>query len=161
MLDIVRVGSGGKNVSEGFYRPGIAMPKQCQNPHCRRFVSDWYIKVVRGKAYRFRRAKPRKYCNNKCQGMALRGTGKSYIMIWVDGKRIYLHIWVMEQKLGRKLLPGEIVHHIDENHHHNHPSNLELATDRADHLAKHNWHRRLEKPVDLEQMQKDVDEWGW
>jgi hypothetical protein len=36
------------------------------------------------------------------------------------------HRVVMEQKLGRKLIKGEVVHHIDGNPGNNKPSNLEL-----------------------------------
>jgi hypothetical protein len=43
-----------------------------------------------------------------------------------DGKILYIHRDVMEKKLGRKLKPGELVHHIDENKRNNDPDNLEL-----------------------------------
>lgn len=45
------------------------------------------------------------------------------------------HRLVMEQKLGRHLLPGEVVHHIDDDRGNNHPENLELFQDNAAHLA--------------------------
>jgi hypothetical protein len=44
-----------------------------------------------------------------------------------DGKVKYIHIMVMEEELGRKLLPGEIVHHKDENKRNNDKNNLELT----------------------------------
>ena len=44
-----------------------------------------------------------------------------------DGNIVYIHREVMEEKLGRKLKPGEIVHHIDENKLNNDPDNLELT----------------------------------
>ena len=40
----------------------------------------------------------------------------------------YTHILVAEKKYGRKLRPGEIVHHIDENPSNNAPSNLKIIT---------------------------------
>lgn len=46
------------------------------------------------------------------------------------------HRVVAEQKLGRQLLHGEIVHHLDGNKHNNVPSNLEVMT-QADHLRLH------------------------
>jgi len=44
-----------------------------------------------------------------------------------DGKMVYIHREVMEQKLGRKLLPEEVVHHKDKNKRNNDPDNLELT----------------------------------
>lgn len=48
--------------------------------------------------------------------------------------RISEHRLVMEVKLGRALLPIEIVDHIDGLHLHNHPSNLRLFASNAEHL---------------------------
>jgi site-specific recombinase XerD len=44
---------------------------------------------------------------------------------------------VMEDKLGRKLKPTEIVHHIDNDPYNNHPDNLHLFHNKADHLRYH------------------------
>jgi len=38
------------------------------------------------------------------------------------------HRVVAEQKIGRPILPGEHVHHIDGNKHNNHPDNLVVMT---------------------------------
>ena len=48
------------------------------------------------------------------------------------GKYQYEHIIKMEKKLGRKLRPNEIVHHIDGNASNNDVSNLKVMT-RAEH----------------------------
>ena len=53
-----------------------------------------------------------------------------------DGNIVYIHREVMEQKLGRELKPGELVHHKDENKRNNDPDNLEL-TNRSFHAKKH------------------------
>jgi hypothetical protein len=46
------------------------------------------------------------------------------------------HRLVMEQKLGRYLLPSEVVHHIDNNKTNNHPDNLELFESNGEHLRE-------------------------
>jgi len=50
------------------------------------------------------------------------------------------HILVMEQKLGRKLKPKEVVHHIDFDTENNDISNLHLFSSNGYHL---NYHRNL------------------
>jgi hypothetical protein len=46
------------------------------------------------------------------------------------------HRVVAEQMLGRALMPGEIVHHIDGDKHNNNPSNLQVMT-QDHHLREH------------------------
>ena len=60
-----------------------------------------------------------------------------------DGQKSYKklhnrheHRVVAEQKIGRPLLKGEIVHHIDGNIHNNSPENLEVLT-QSEHIALH------------------------
>lgn len=47
------------------------------------------------------------------------------------------HRHVMEQELGRKLRPGEIVHHKNENRADNRPENLELVSSQSEHISHH------------------------
>lgn len=54
---------------------------------------------------------------------------------------VHVHRLVMEEKLGRYLLSGEIVHHKNENKHDNSPENLEVLTQ-----AEHARHHQLKKP---------------
>lgn len=50
---------------------------------------------------------------------------------------VYLHVLVAEEKLGRHLLPSEVVHHIDGNKTNNAPTNLMVFYTKADHTSFH------------------------
>jgi DNA-binding NtrC family response regulator len=61
---------------------------------------------------------------------------KSYKMIWVEGKCIRLHRYIMEKSIGRKLTFNEIVHHKNGDIHDNDLLNLEIIS-RSDHMRIH------------------------
>lgn len=54
------------------------------------------------------------------------------------------HVILMEQRLGRRLLPDEVVHHIDGDRSNNASNNLALMT-RAGHTRHHRMVERLSK----------------
>lgn len=64
-----------------------------------------------------------------------------YVLLWMpehphadNNGRIREHRLVMEQKLGRYLLPDEVVHHKNKDHSDNRPENLELFESNGEHL---------------------------
>ena len=47
------------------------------------------------------------------------------------------HVWIAEQVLGHPLLPGAVVHHVDEDTLNNANSNLVICQDKAYHMLLH------------------------
>jgi len=54
---------------------------------------------------------------------------------------------VMEQKLGRKLLPTEIIHHLDHNRMNNDIDNLYLFDSHSPHLKYHKYLRDIVRGI--------------
>lgn len=99
--------------------------------------------------------RPGIYCSAKCRNTGnsrtsvhrraanQRGTGtKGYV------KELgrHQHRVVAEQKLGRALLPGEIVHHLDGDKKNNDPANLAVMT-QGEHMRTHGLGVRGMKPA--------------
>lgn len=70
-----------------------------------------------------------------------------WVYIEADGSRRsdWVHREIMEQKLGRPLLPNEVVHHLDGDKKNNNPNNLLLFASSTDHSA----HHAIRKPLTL------------
>lgn len=93
-----------------------------------------------------------KFCCTKCVRDYFKKNGirkkngfwyeNGYKILYLDGDNsIKEHIKVMEEHIGRKLKPNEVVHHIDFNKINNDISNLKLMT-RGEHSSLH---RKIEK----------------
>lgn len=70
------------------------------------------------------------------RGYVLIFVGKDHHLADVRGYA-YKHRLVAEEKLGRRLLPGEEVHHGDDNPSNNDPGNLIPAANHAEHALLH------------------------
>ncbi len=88
-----------------------------------------------------------RYCSNACRVKALNElpkwntgnrtpqvTAKGYVRIWDGSRYILEHVQVMEQWIGRWLLPAERVHHLDGDRANNTRPNLILFASQRDHL---------------------------
>ena len=70
---------------------------------------------------------------------------QSYSKVFVDDNGyfrfkdtgILVHRWAAEKKIGRKLRPGEVVHHINRNKRDNSPENLMVLPDQVTHDKLH------------------------
>jgi hypothetical protein len=87
------------------------------------------------------------YCSRACANRKRPKTTwldkHGYPQMTVDGRGVPIHRVVMERMLGRKLLPGETVHHKDGDRTNYAESNLELWTSR---------HGRGQRLSDLEKI---------
>ena len=67
-----------------------------------------------------------------------RGSGEGRTYEKTNGRHV--HRQVVEQMLGRKLLPGEVVHHINGDKRDNRPENLQVFESQAEHARWHKLH---------------------
>ena len=72
---------------------------------------------------------------NWCGGITEMKSGYLLINIGAN-KREYLHRYIMQKHLGRKLMSTEIVHHLDGDKKNNDPINLKVMTQRQ-HVKYH------------------------
>jgi 5-methylcytosine-specific restriction endonuclease McrA len=98
---------------------------------------QWALKVRRHYGID---ALPRREQNLRRHGGPTRRiSSKGYVLVSGPGGEEFEHRLVAERKLGRRLRPGEVVHHIDGDKTNNQASNLRV-------FASHSEHMRFERP---------------
>lgn len=128
---LIGVAGGTGSSPGGRLRTGECTPRPCLN------CDETFTPIRRSKGL---------YCSNRCANAAvsratieqradaMRGRGKGRSYRKRNGR--HEHRIVAEQKLGRSLRPGEIVHHIDGNFLNNDPDNLAVMT-QSEHIRLH------------------------
>ena len=79
-----------------------------------------------------------KFCSIICKSIAARKTylKAKYPHLTVNGEKAYVHRVAWQKNHGRRLLPGEVVHHINCDPTDNRPENLQAMTI-SEHSALH------------------------
>ena len=119
---------------------GIASRKKVKTIccYCKKEI-EITLNKLRNKNYCCRDCRMKDYSGRNKSGCGI--TTDGYVWIYVNGynkiNQVKIHRYLMEIKLGRKLLPTEIVHHKDFNKLNNSIDNLEIVT-RIEHNKIHN-----------------------
>jgi len=102
--------------------------------------------------------------NNIIPERGVFASGYSWVRVGEPGfyRRILEHRIVAARKLGRPLLPGETVHHIDCDKTNNHPDNLEIFPSNLAHMRRHGEMKRASprKPREVHPRWKTPVEFG-
>lgn len=137
-----------KSVRSVIERHGLSLDSLERNKHFNwtaestEFLQDNYktmsekaIADALGTNERSVRNKKKKLGLHKNQHLPFSSDG--YAQQYINGKKVTLHRYVMEQKLGRALEKGERVHHINGDKMDYAESNLYLCTGKQEHMLIH------------------------
>ena len=115
------------------------MEKNCEKCGKKLALKNWEKK---NRVKTIRRRFCGSHCANRSRGVDPEAT--RYVKVRRNGKLISEHRYVMEQHLGRKLSPREMVHHKNGDKTDNRIENLEIMNAR-DHAVLHNQKHPIEK----------------
>lgn len=114
----------------------VPVPERFTSEYRRKRREENARRLAEVREKRKKERKERRLLSGACRWMIHKPEGyegKTYI----KGRYVYEHRFLMEKKLGRLLISGEVVHHIDGDRLNNDLENLELHT-RSEHTALHN-----------------------
>lgn len=143
---IVSCGCFAREQSAKRRRAAKKPPRVCKIPECTEFASKGGFGLC-GKHYaRFKRHGDIEYVTSELERRIL--TRQAQPKLGKVAKNTYRkllgkheHRRMVEQFIGRRLLPTEIVHHVDENKHNNDISNLQIVN-RSEHAKIHFWGKK-------------------
>ena len=143
-----------KHFGKGYCRSHYSYFIENKKPTTKKNIPKIYICANCSKSFTKQYKKP-KFCSKKCSSDFQKGKfilKNGYKLIHLPehhraDKYGYVreHIIVLEEKLGRKLLPKEVCHHIDGNKLNNNPNNLINFKDHATHQAHHKMLQSISK----------------
>lgn len=103
---------------------------ECGKPIKAHGLCDKHYMRVRRRGDAENAGRPRK-------GARTRRAGAGYLEVVGDGARRLEHIAVAERAIGKRLPPGAIVHHVNENRSDNRPDNLVICPSTTYHKLIH------------------------
>lgn len=114
------------------------------NRYSIRTSEDRSTAIINGIKKRFPNGRWKENSSNWKGGRSMRGSKQKYVGLFIPEHPyadtegyVMEHRLVMEKKIGRHLLPEEVVHHKNGKKHDNRVSNLQLFQSKGDHVRHH------------------------